>query len=81
MGHKRLIDTVTNLRVQGIVSKEPSISPTFLTKTLTSPYEQILHDFITVVQSFTTQQTLKLDVTHHIITTGPPIHACTRRLS
>ena len=30
MGHKRLIDTVTNFRVQGIVSNEPSISPTLL---------------------------------------------------
>ena len=55
MGHKRLIDTVTNLRVHRIVSNELSISLTLLPKTATSPYDKILHDFPTVVQPFTHQ--------------------------
>ena len=81
MAHKRLIDTVTNLRVQGIVSNELSISPTLLPKTATSPYDKILHDFPTVVQPFTNQQIPKHDITHHIVTAGPPVHARTRHLS
>ena len=81
MGHKRLIDTVTNLRVQGIASNEPSISPTLLPKTPTSLYDKILHDFPTVVQPFTRQQILKHDVMYHIVTTGPAVHARTRHLS
>ena len=35
MGHNHLIDTVTNLRVQGIVSNELSISLTILPRTAT----------------------------------------------
>ena len=66
---------------QGIASNEPSISPTLLPKTPTSLYDKILHDFPTVVQPFTHQQILKHDVTHHIVTTGPPVHASTWRLS
>ena len=81
MGHKRLIDTVTNLSIQGIVSNELSISLTLLPKTATSQYDKILHDFPAVVQPFTHQQILKHDVTHLIVTAGPPVRACTRRLS
>ena len=81
MGHKRLSDTVTNLCVQGIASNKPSFSPTILPKTPTSLYDKILYDFPTVVQPFTHQQILKHHVTHHIVTTGPPVHARTRRLS
>ena len=81
MGHKRLIDTVTNFRVQGIASNEPSISPTLLPKTPTLLYDKILHDFPAVVQPFTHQKIPKHDVMHHNVTTGPPVHPRTRRLS
>ena len=81
MGYKCLIDTVTNLHVQGITSNKPSISLTLLPKTPTSLYDKILHDFSTVVQPFTHQQILKHDVTHHIVTTGPPVLAQTPCLS
>ena len=57
------------------------LAPLFYPKTPTSLYDKILHDFPTVVQPFTHQQTPKHDVTHHIVTTGPPVHARTRRLS
>ena len=81
MRHKRLIDTVTNLRVQGIVSNELSISLTLLPKTATSPYDKILHDYPAVVQPFTHQQIPKHNITHLIVTAGPPVHAHTWRLS
>ena len=81
MGHKRLIDKVTNYRVQEIASHKPSISPTLLPKTPTSLYDKILHDFPVVLQTFTHQQIPKHDVTHHIVTTGPPVHARTWSLS
>ena len=78
----RLVDTLTNLHVQGILSTECRLSPTLISRETPSRFQSILHEFPTVVQPFAPdQQPPKHDVTHHITTTGPPVHARTRRLS
>ena len=80
-GH-RLVDSLTNLRVQGVLSNESSLSPSLLPRKTASRFDSILRDFPTVVQPFVPcQQPVRHDVTHHIVTTGPPVHARTRRLS
>ena len=76
---RRLIDTLTN---RGVLSNEPSPSPSLLPKKAASKFESILHDFLTVIQPFAPdQQPVRHDITHHIVTTGPPVHVRTRRLS
>ena len=80
-GH-RLVDSLTNLRVQGVLSNESSLSPSLLPRKTASRFDSILRDFPTIVQPFAPcQQPVRHDVTHHIMTTGPPVHARTRRLS
>ena len=46
MRHNRLFDTLTQLKVQGIVSKDVSPSPTFLHTIPKNEYEAILADVI-----------------------------------
>ena len=42
MRHNRLLDSLTQLKVQGIVSQEPSLSPTFPVTQPTNKFEAIL---------------------------------------
>ena len=79
--HKRLTDTTTHLGVQGVMSHQPSLSPTLLPRKLINKCEAILQEFPSVMQPFNYQHTVKHEVTHHISTSGPPIHSHTRRLS
>ena len=45
MAHGRLVDSLTHLQVQGITSREVSLSPSLLPKTTGNAFEAILHDF------------------------------------
>ena len=81
MAHCQLSDAVTHLQVNGIASSESSFNLPLLSKTTSNPYEAILRDFPTVTQPIIDQQPPKHEVTHHITTTGPPVHARARRLS
>ena len=73
VGHNRLSDALTQLKVQGIASHASSPSPTLLPR---RP-ETILSKFSMVTHPCNSQQPVKHDVTHHIKTTCPPVCART----
>ena len=81
VAHNRLSDAVTHLEVHGVASPESSLKLSLLSKTTSNAYEAILHDYPSVTQPVSGQQSPKHDVTHHIPTIGPPVHARARRLS
>ena len=62
---RKLSDAVTQLTVQGVASIEPSVSPLLL------PRKVLRYN----------QQVITHKVTHHIATTGAPVHLPTSRLS
>ena len=79
--HNRLVDNITQLRVQGVSVQEASPSPALLSSHPTSEFEAILMDHPEIVRPCTTEQTVKHNVKHYIHTVGPPVHARPRRLS
>ena len=79
--HRRLIDALTTLTVQGLLSSQTSPSPSLLPRTPSTPFELLLSEFPTVTQPCAATGPVKHSVTHHITTTGPPVAARTRRLS
>ncbi len=83
MGRMRLTDNTTRLKIQGIVSNEKSPSPTLLpvSATCTTQYTDIINDYPGITQPKDLPQIIKHDITHHIETTGPPVHGRTRRLA
>ena len=81
VGNKKLMDSLTQLQVNGIVSSEPSLSPTLLPSKPNNVFEGILQEFPKVMQPYSDNHPIKHQVTHHITTTGPPVFARPRRLS
>ena len=81
MRQHRLLDMLTQLKVQGIVTHLSSPSPTFLPSRPTNEYEAILSEFPSLTRPCNQEQPIKHNVTHHIETTGPPVSARNRRLS
>ena len=81
MTNSRLSDAHTNLRVQGILSLDPSPSPSLALKEHNNEYQALLSEFPAVTQVCSNDTPIKHDVTHHIATTGPPVSARTRRLA
>ena len=81
MRHNKLIDSLTHLQVQGVISSLSSPSPSFLLHQPTNDYETLLSEFHSVTKPSSKPQSIKHCVTHHISTTGPPISSRTRRLS
>ena len=68
MKHNKLLDSLTQLRVQGIVSQKSSPSPTFLNIQPTNEFESILFNFPDVTHPQCGNNPIKHDVTHHIKT-------------
>ena len=81
MRQHRLLDTLTQLKIQGIVTHLSSPSPTFLPSRPKNEYDTILFDYPSLIQPCNHEQTIKHNVTHHIETAGLPVSARTRRLS
>ena len=61
--------------------QEPSPSPVFTPKNTGDPYLTLLFQFPTLTQVCSPDSPIKHNVTHHIITSGPPVSACPRRLA
>ena len=81
MQHSKLIDTCTQLRIQGIVSACNSPSPSLHVKHGSDPYLQLLSEFPELSQITAPETPVKHEVLHYIETTGPPVSASTRRLA
>ena len=80
MKHCRLVDALTQLRVQGILSQVSSPSPTVCHPQPPNTFTAIMTEYPTVLQPHFHSQTVDHGITHHILTSGPPISARTRRL-
>ena len=80
MSHNRLLDSLTQLKVQGIVTQESSPSPTLPTAQSTNEFAAILSNFPDVTKPHYGNHPIKHDITHHITTTGPPVSAHPWRL-
>ena len=68
--HSHLIDTTTQLRVQGIASQTTSPSPSFLPLQPTNIFTSIIAKYPAVFQPHFNIQPVVHDVTHHIQTSG-----------
>ena len=69
------------VKVQGIISAVLSPSPSLLPRQPHDEFHALLSEFPELLQSQCGEQPVKHDITHHIVITGPPIKALTRRLS
>lgn len=76
---RRLTDSTTSLSVQGILSNF-TVSP-LQPLPATSRYEAILTEYPTLTRPNNLELPAKHGVTHHILTTGPPVSARPRRLA
>ena len=74
MRKRRLIDTNTQLHIQGILSADPSPSPSICPKDASNPYLTLLSEFSSLTQVCSPDTTIKQ-------TTGPPVSARPRRLA
>ena len=81
MSKYHLVDSVTNLMVQGIQATLNSPSPSLLSKEPSTLFDAVLLDFPTVSLPSTGTLPIKHSVTHHIPTNGPPVSAKARRPS
>ena len=66
MQKRRLIDTNTQLHIQGILSADPSPSPSICPKDASNPYLTLLLEFPSLTQVCSPDTTIKHDITHHI---------------
>ena len=81
VGRRQLLDALTQLTIQGVASSAASPSPSLLPTNMDNQFTSLLKEFPSVTQPCITEQPVKHNVTHHIVTTGPPTNARPRRLS
>ncbi len=82
MQHGTLSDSTTNLQVHGISSTQSSSTGiVHSTSTSGNAFTQVLSEFPDVTQASSKDRPVKHMVMHHIMTTGPPVFARTRRLA
>ena len=79
--HHKLLDTNTNLTIQGLTTPTTSPCPIFATSTLATPYQDLLKEFPDIVRLSNKETAIKHTVTHHIRTEGPPVFCRPRRLA
>lgn len=77
---KRLLDATTYLSVSGIASRTSSLCLTQIPENGTCPFSNILKEFPDLTRPCNTEVPVRHHVTHHIETSGPPVHARPRRL-
>ena len=81
VAHRQLIDTTTSLTINGIIASIPSPSPIFTMPQTSSAYTELLARFPQLSRPNYQKTTVKHNITHHIRTTGPPVHCRPRRLA
>ena len=77
----RLWDATTSLSVNGIASDFPSLNLTIVQVDSDSVYKRLLAEFTEITRPMFKNCPMKHDVTHRILTTGPPVSARPRRLA
>ena len=81
MKRRQLLDTTTQLHVQGIQTSDLSPSPSLRLKDANDPYNKLLSEFPCLTQACSSGNLIPHDVTHHNETTGPPVTARPQRVS
>ena len=81
MKNKRLLDTVTQLNVQGITTHGQPLSLIWQTIEAKNSFEAVLQYFPSIIKLSNSDHQLNHNITHRIITTSQSVHACTRRLA
>ena len=81
MRRLKLTDAHTHLSIQGILSSDPSPSPSVCAKDVDNPHLKLLSEFPALTQVCTPDTPTKHEIEHHIETTGPPVSARPRRLA
>jgi len=77
-----LLDSTTQLRVQGITCQDHSFTGlTVIRQSDTNPFSALLDEFPSVTQPCSADSPVKHTVSHHIETTGPAVVGRTRRLA
>lgn len=77
---KRLLDATTYLSVSGIASRTSSLCLAQIPENGTCRFSNILKEFPDLTRPCNTEVPVRHHVTHHIETSGPPVHARPRRL-
>ena len=76
----RLVDSITQLRVNGVLTSESSPRPCVPRPPPADPFMAILQEFPSLTSPRPKDAPIKHTVQHYIPTTGPPVHARPRRL-
>ena len=79
--HQKLIDSTTNFIVNGIRNTQEHVTPTIMTATSSSRFDNLLRQYPDVVRPIYKYGEVKHGTTHHIPTRGPPVSARPRRLA
>lgn len=77
--HRRIVDGTTNLKAAGGVVHSPLHDVT--TINYDHPFRQLLAEFQVITRPSTLRAEVRHDVTHHIVTKGPPVACKARRMS
>lgn len=77
---RRLVDTTTSLSIQGILASTSTTTGT-APRIPSSMYASILSDFQAITKPSNLELPVRHSVTHHIVTTGPPVFCRPRRLA
>ena len=81
MKRARLLDPETNQATRGAITVVEKLSPTIAYSALEPNYRKLLDKYPTILKpSFNTTH-MPHDVTHHIVTSGPPVQSRPRRLA
>lgn len=81
IGRRRLLDTITNLSVSGVSSAVPSPAPAHVIPNAPTQFTTILREFPELTRTGCDERPVQHSVSHHIETTGAPVHARPRRLA
>ena len=77
----QLLDNVTQLHIQGVVTLDTSPSPSCQPHTLDANFSALLQEFPSLTRVNMSDLSVKHHTTHHIETRGPPVSVRARRLA
>ena len=80
VNHRSMVDSLTQLQVQGILTQEPSPSPSVTLPDPSDNFTALLAEFSCLLRPPLPDQPVKHTVTHHIPTNDPPVASRLRRL-
>ena len=81
VANRQLIDTTTTLSINGLAAAVTSPRPVFAMPKISSAYIDLLARFPQLSRPNYQETAVKHNITHHIRTTGPPVHCRPRRLA